>query len=182
MKAQSKEEKKTNRETKFNSFCCTSGLLLSVVCCIALIHVELKIQEHHRVISQSATFCGQMEKEILQKVRQNYEKWQINKGSNSDGTWHETQGKADQFRTPGGELLYVDYRSERARWDRSRMGDFFYQYYTCFSVGCQEMKNVKAELPIKKVLMYGAKTCSKLAETSPSPLVSSSYPSDQGSN
>ena len=97
MKAQSKEEKKTNRETKFNSFCCTSGLLLSVVCCIALIHVELKIQEHHRVISQSATFCGQMEKEILQKVQQNYERWQIYKGRNSDGAWHETQGKAISF-------------------------------------------------------------------------------------
>ena len=93
MKAQSKEEKKTNRETKFNSFCCTSGLLLSVVCCIALIHVELKIQEHHRVISQSATFCGQMEKEILQKVQQNYERWQINKDRNSDGAWQEAQGK-----------------------------------------------------------------------------------------
>ena len=83
MKAQSKEEKKTNRETKFNSFCCTSGLLLSVVCCIALIRVELKIQ------------CGQMEKEILQKVQQNYERWQINKGRNSDGAWHETQGKVN---------------------------------------------------------------------------------------
>ena len=32
------------------------------------------------------------------------------------------------------------------------------------------MKNVKAELPIKKVLMYGTKTCSKLTEASPSPL------------
>ena len=144
MKAQSKEEKKTNREKKFNSFCCTSGLLLSVVCCIALIHVELKIQEHHRVISESATLCGQMEKEILQKVQQNHERWQINKDRNSDGAWHETQGKADQFRTPGGELLYLEYRSERARWHRSRMGDFFHQYNTCFSVGCQEMKKCKS--------------------------------------
>ena len=101
MKAQSKEEKQTNRETKFNSFRCTSGLLLSVVCCIALIHVELKIQEHHRVISQSATFCGQMEKEILQKVQQNYERWQINKGRKSDGAWHETQGKVISFELPG---------------------------------------------------------------------------------
>ena len=101
MKAQSKEEKQTNRETKFNSFRCTSGLLLSVVCCIALIHVELKIQEHHRVISQSATFCGQMEKEILHKVQQNYERWQINKGRKSDGAWHETQGKVISFELPG---------------------------------------------------------------------------------
>ena len=112
MKAQSKEEKKTNRETKFNSFCCTSGLLLSVVCCIALIHVELKIQDHHRVISQSATFCGQMEKEILQKVQQNYERWQINKGRNSDDAWHETQGKVISFelrgRTPLSRLLTTE--------------------------------------------------------------------------
>ena len=112
MKAQSKEEKKTNRETKFNSFCCTSGLLLSVVCCIALIHVELKIQDHHRVISQSATFCDQMEKEILQKVQQNYERWQINKGRNSDGAWHETQGKVISFelrgRTPLSRLLTTE--------------------------------------------------------------------------
>ena len=93
MKAQSKEEKKTNRETKFNSLCCTSGLLLSVMCCIALIHVELKLQEHHRVISQSATFCDQMKKEVLQEVQQNYEKWQINKDRNSEGTWHEAQGE-----------------------------------------------------------------------------------------
>ena len=149
MKAQSKEEKKTNRETKFNSFCCTSGLLLSVVCCIALIHVELKIQEHHRVISQSATFCGQMEKEILQKVQQNYERWQINKGRNSDGAWHETQGQGDQFRTPGGGLPYLDYRTERAV-GYILNGGFFHLYCTCFLVGCQEMKNVKAELPIKK--------------------------------
>ena len=98
MKVQSKEEKKTNRETKFNSFCCTSGLLLSVMCCIALIHVELKLQEHHRVISQSATFCDQMKKEVLQEVQQNYERWQINKDRNSEGTLHEAQGEVIIFK------------------------------------------------------------------------------------
>ena len=92
MKAKSKEET-TNTRTKLNSLFSASALLLSVVCCIALFHVELKIQEHHRVISQSATLCGQMEKEILQKVQQNYERWQINKGSNSEGTWQEAQSK-----------------------------------------------------------------------------------------
>ena len=86
MKAQSKEEKKTNRETKFNSFCSTSGFILSVVCCMTLIHVELKLQEHHRMISQSATFCDQMKKEVLQEVQQFYERWQINKDRNSEGT------------------------------------------------------------------------------------------------
>ena len=82
MKAKSKEET-TNTRTKLNSLFSASALLLSVVCCIALFHVELKIQEHHRVISQSATFCDKMEKE----------RWQINKGSNSEGTWQEAQGK-----------------------------------------------------------------------------------------
>ena len=98
MKVQSTEEKKTNRETKFNSFCSTSGLLLSVMCCIAVIHVELKLQEHHRVISQSATFCDQMKKEVLQEVQQNYERWQINKDRNSEGTWHEAQGEVITFK------------------------------------------------------------------------------------
>ena len=93
MKEQSKEEKKTNRKTKFNRFSSTSGFLLSIVCCIALIHVELKLQEHHLVISQSATFCDQMEKEVLQEVQQNYERWQINKDRNLEGTWHEAQGE-----------------------------------------------------------------------------------------
>ena len=125
-------------------------LLLSVVCRIALIHVELKIQEHHRVISQSATFCGQLEKEILHKVQKDYERWQINKGRNSDGAWHETQGKVNSFELQGGGLPYLDYSLLSVLWDSSWMGDFFHLYYTCFLVGCQEMTNVKAELPIKK--------------------------------
>ena len=84
----------TSRTTKLNSLCSASALLLSVVCCMALFLVELKIQEHHRAISQSVTFCGQMEKKILQKVQQNYERWQTaNKDRNSDGTWHKAQGK-----------------------------------------------------------------------------------------
>ena len=95
MKAKSKEEPANlaNRRTKLNSLCSVSALLLSVVCCMALIHVELEIQEHHRVIAQSTKFCDQMEKKILQKVEQNYERWQIYKGRNSDGAWHEERGK-----------------------------------------------------------------------------------------
>ena len=105
MKAKSKEEM-TSRTTKLNSLCSASALLLSVVCCMALFHVELKIQEHHRAISQSATFCDQMEKQILQKVQQNYERWQINKGSNSDGDWFEAQGKViSPYQSLGGSLL-----------------------------------------------------------------------------
>ncbi|XP_078367524.1 uncharacterized protein LOC144651459 [Oculina patagonica] len=76
---QDKEEKQTNirRRQTLNSLCSASGLLLSVVCCIALIHVELRIQEHHRLISHSVTFCDKMETEILRNVQQNYDKWQL---------------------------------------------------------------------------------------------------------
>ena len=123
MKVQSKEDKKANRETKFNSFCCTSGFLLSVVCCIALIHVELKLQEHHRVISQSATFCDQMKKEVLQEVQQNYGRWQINKDRNSEGTWHEAQGKVIIFNlTPGEEYSLI-------------RTIHYTVYYTCCAIG-----------------------------------------------
>ena len=74
---QDKQEKQTNRRQTLDRLCSVSGLLLSVVCCIALIHVELKIQEHHRLISHSVTFCDKMGTEILRKVQQNYGKWQV---------------------------------------------------------------------------------------------------------
>ena len=93
MKNQNQGKNQTNRRTTLERFCCTSGLLLSVVCCIALIHVELRIQEHHRLISHSVTFCDQMEAEILQKVKQNYERWQVTKDSRSKGHWQDTVGK-----------------------------------------------------------------------------------------
>lgn len=107
-----KQRGEKDEQRKFNSFCCTSVLLLSVVCCVALIHVELKLQEHHGVISQSATFCDQMEKEVIQEVQQNYERWQINKVRNSEGTWQEAQGEVIIFkllrrRTPLFGLLYT---------------------------------------------------------------------------
>ena len=92
-RTQAKEEKHTNKGKTFDSLCSMSGLLFSVVCCIALIHVELRIQEHHRLISHSVTFCDQMETEILKKVRQNYGKWKDEKGSHSEGHWRETRGE-----------------------------------------------------------------------------------------
>ena len=55
----SKEDKKKNRRETLNSLCSVSALLLCVVCCIALIHVELRIQEHHRLISHSVIVCDQ---------------------------------------------------------------------------------------------------------------------------
>ena len=85
-----KEENGASRRQTVDSLSCKSALLLSVVCCMALIHVELRIQEHHRLISSSVTYCGQMEKHILQKIQQNNKDWQITKGSHLAG-----QGRAD---------------------------------------------------------------------------------------
>ncbi|XP_068726891.1 uncharacterized protein [Montipora capricornis] len=78
------EDKRTNR---LGILCSTSGLLLSVVCCIALIHVELRIQEHHRLISHSVTSCDQLETKILRKVQQNHREWQDDKDQ-----WRQTRG------------------------------------------------------------------------------------------
>ena len=76
-----KEENEASRRQTVDSLRCRSALLLSVVCCIALIHVELRIQEHNRPISSSVTYCAQMEKHILQKIQQSNKDWQITKGS-----------------------------------------------------------------------------------------------------
>ena len=77
------EEKHTARVTTFDSLCCKSGLLLSIVCCIALIHVELRVQEHHQLISHSVTRCGKLEAEIL-RVHQNNGRWRVTESSDSD--------------------------------------------------------------------------------------------------
>ena len=52
--------------TTIDSLCCKSALLLSIACCIALIHVELRIQEHDRLFPHSVTRSGQMKTEIFQ--------------------------------------------------------------------------------------------------------------------
>ena len=88
MKQQEKEEKQTSRRQTLTRWCSGSGFLLSIVCCIALIHVELRIQEHHRLMSHSVTFCDNMETEILRKVRQNYRRWQVK----TDAPPHDTKG------------------------------------------------------------------------------------------
>ena len=88
-----KEENGASRRQTVDSLSCRSALLLSVVCCIALIHVELRIQEHHRLISSSVTYCAQMEKHILQKIQQNNKDWQITKGSHFGGQRRQTMGR-----------------------------------------------------------------------------------------
>ena len=89
----SKEDKKKNSRKTLSSLCSVSALLLSVVCCIALIHVELRIQEHHRLISHSVTVCDQMGTQILRKVKHNYERRQVTKADGIKGHLQGTNGK-----------------------------------------------------------------------------------------
>ena len=94
----SKEDKMKNSRETLNSLCSVSALLLSVACCMALIHVELRIQEHHRLISHSVTFCDQMQTQILRKVQQNYERWQVTKVDGLKGHLQGTNGKEKFYR------------------------------------------------------------------------------------
>ena len=75
MKETEKEQKQTNRRQTLNRLCSGSGLLLSVFCCVALIHQELRIQENHQMILNSANGFAKMETEILRKVQQNIRRW-----------------------------------------------------------------------------------------------------------
>ena len=94
MKQPSKDNKQKKRRKTLHSLCSVSALLLSVVCCMALIHVELRIQEHHHpLISNSVTVCDQMELQILRKVQQNYERWQVRKVDNFKDHCQETNGE-----------------------------------------------------------------------------------------
>ena len=93
MKQPSEDNKQKKRKKTLLSLCSVSALLLSVVCCMALIHVELRIQEHHRLISHSVTVCDQMETQILRKVQQNYERWQVRKVDNFKDHRQETNGE-----------------------------------------------------------------------------------------
>ena len=93
MKRDEKRSKETERRKPLDMLCSRSALLLSVLSCIALIHVELRIQQHHRLISHSVTSCDQMETEILRKLQlHNYKNWQATKGSHLGGDWQELRG------------------------------------------------------------------------------------------
>ena len=88
-----KEEKQAPREKRtcqtFDRLCSVSGLLLSLACCIALLLVELKIQEQQRVISHTTTVCDQLETEILRKIQRNYKQ----RGETIDGNRQDETGK-----------------------------------------------------------------------------------------
>ena len=93
MKQPNEDNKQKKRRKTLHSLCSVSALLLSVVCCMALIHVELRIQEHYQLISHSVTVCDQMETQILRKVQQNYERWQVTKANGLKGHLQGTNGK-----------------------------------------------------------------------------------------
>ena len=93
MKKVEKRSKETERRKALYVLCSWSALLLSVVCCIALIHLELRIQEHHRLKSHSVTSCDQMETEIIRKLQLHYyENWQATKESHLGGHLQKTRG------------------------------------------------------------------------------------------
>ena len=93
MKKVEKRSKETERRKALDVLCSWSALLLSVVCCMALIHLERRIQEHHRLISHSVTSCDQMETEIIRKLQlHNYENWQATKESHLGGHLRKTRG------------------------------------------------------------------------------------------
>ena len=91
MKQWNVEEKHKTGSKTFESLSCKSGLLLSIACCIALIHVELRIQEHDRLFSHSVALCGQMETQIL-RAQQKNGRWKITESSPSD-LGQETEGE-----------------------------------------------------------------------------------------
>lgn len=84
---QSTEEKQTNKGRKLDRLLSTSGLVLSVACCIAIIHVKLRLREHHHLISHFGTFFNEMEAEIRRKVQENSEngRWQVGRNSHLEG-------------------------------------------------------------------------------------------------
>lgn len=93
MKQDEERAKETEKRKKVDKLCCRSALLLSVVSCIALIHVEIRIQEHHRLISHSVTSCDHMEAKILQKLQpQSHGDSQVNRESHSKGHWQKARG------------------------------------------------------------------------------------------
>ena len=84
------ENTHTNGRKILIGLCSTSCFLLSVVCCIALFHVEFRIHEHHRLISQLVTFRQEIQREIA-KVQQDCKKGRVTKSNHPD-IWQNTNG------------------------------------------------------------------------------------------
>ena len=91
MKQVRSEQRHLTRVTTINSMCCKSALLLSIASCIALIHVELQIQEHNRLFSHSVARSGQMKTEIF-RVQLKNGRWRATESGHSD-LGQETEGE-----------------------------------------------------------------------------------------
>ena len=92
MTSQGSGKKQTHEDRKLDRLLSTSSLLLSILCCIAIFHMELRIQEHRRLISHSSTgtFRDEMVTEILRKVQQECRSWRETKDSHLKGDWQTT--------------------------------------------------------------------------------------------
>ena len=99
MRHESGETKQTNKGRKLDRLLSTSSLLLSVLCCIAIIHVELRTQEHHRLISHSTsgTFRDEIETETLRKVQLDNGRWREAIVSHLEGEWQKTRRELCYF-------------------------------------------------------------------------------------
>lgn len=89
MKRENEDRREMKRRTPLDRLCCMSGLLLSIACGVALIHVEFRIQEQQRLLTQTTTVCDKMENEILRKVQQTYKHW----GETRDESWQGNTGR-----------------------------------------------------------------------------------------
>ena len=92
MRPQGSEKKQTDEDRKLDRLLSTSSLLLSILCCIAIFHMELRIREHRQLISHSSsgTFRDEIETEILRKVQQECGSWRETKDSHLKGDWQTT--------------------------------------------------------------------------------------------
>ncbi|XP_022779597.1 peroxidasin homolog [Stylophora pistillata] len=90
MKETEKADKQRNKRRTLDRLYSGSDLLLSLLCFIALIHHELRIQENHSLILDSSEFFKKMESEILRKVQQNDMGWR-NKDKEPGSTSRTTQ-------------------------------------------------------------------------------------------
>ena len=97
MGQESAEKRQTNKGRKLDRLLSTSSLLLSVLCCIAIL--ELRTQEHHRLISHSTsgTFRDEMETEILRKVQLENGRWGEAIVSHLEGEWQKTRRELCYF-------------------------------------------------------------------------------------
>ena len=94
---ESAEKKETNKGRKLDRLLSTSSLLLSVL--VAIIHVEVRTQEHHRLISHSTSgkFRDEIETEILRKVQLENGRWREAIVSHLEGEWQKTRSELCYF-------------------------------------------------------------------------------------